>query len=143
MAIKTRKQIREELGTTLTTALTGVGNPVQAVFDYFKSTFGGKSPVVVIGSSSILGEELTFTSWRATYGFDIVTFVAREDEEVAEDALDDVAQALYETLETNRGGGDANWQSLAYEAPSGVTPATIGGDPYWMEVTPVIIEVYE
>jgi hypothetical protein len=142
MAIKTRKQVREQLGSLLSSALTGVGNPAQAVYDYLKSSFDGQSPVVVIGSSGFNASEQDFTNWYATYDYEILVFVAREDTQLADDYLDQTTQKLYETLQANRilSGW---WDDLAWADPSQIVPAAPGGDPYWMEAVLVRVTVYE
>jgi len=140
VSIKTRKEIREALGTLLSAEMTGTGNPVQAVYDYLKGTFNGQSPVVVVGSAGMESEPMTFRGSQVTYCFVILTFVTREGEEVAEDALDEVAQALYQVVEENR--KTTEWQFWGYDGRSRIEPASVGGDPYWMEMTPVVMEVY-
>ena len=140
MSITTRKGAREALGALLGSEMTGAGNPVQAVYDYLKSTFDGQSPVVCVGSEGVEAVPMTFQGSRPSYFFSILTFVTRAGEEVAEDALDEVAQALYEVVEANRKTDD--WKFIAYDGRSRVEAATVGGDPYWMEVTPVRMEVY-
>ena len=144
MAIKTRKETREQLGSVLSTALTGAGNPAQALYDYMKSTFDGQSPVIAVGSSGLgVNDVQEFGgNWFPVYYYEILTFVAREsDEEAAEDELDTVAQELYETLETNQYNA-GYWEALTYMGRSDVVPTNVGGDPYWMETTTVAIEVF-
>ena len=120
--------------------MTGAGNPVQAVYDYLKGTFDGQSPVVVVGSAGVEGAPMTFQGSRPTYYLTVLAFVTREGEEVAEDALDEVAQKLYQVMEGNRRTGD--WQFWGYDGRSRIEPASVGGDPYWMEMTPVVVEAY-
>ncbi len=141
MTIKTRKEVREALGALLSTEMAGAGNPVQAVYDYLKGTFDGQSPVVVVGSAGIEGAPMTFQGSRATYYFSILTFVTREGEETAEDALDEVAQKLFEVMAANR-RKTGDWQFWGYDGRSRIEPASVGGDPYWMEMTPVMVEVF-
>jgi len=140
VAIKTRQEVREALGVLLNAGLVGTGLPVQAVYDYMKGTFDGQSPIVVVGSAGVEGEALTFQGSKATYFYEVLSFVAREGEEVAEDALDQVAQKLYQVIEANRKTG--NWQWIGFAGRSKVVPAAVGGDPYWMEVLPVEVKVY-
>ena len=143
--MKTRQQVREQLGVVLTDALTGAGNPVQDVYDYLKSTFDGHSPVVCIGSSGTGRNEIEQFGgdWFPVYFYELLVFVARDDDEAsAEDVLDQVAQKLFETLETNQYLAGW-WDKLDYVSNSEVTPAVVGGDPYWMEAVVVRVEVFE
>lgn len=146
MAVKTRKEVREQLGSVLSTALTGDGNPVYEVHDYMKSTFDSHSPVLAIGSSGLVAnpevQQFGPSGWFPTYYFELLTFVARKGDEMAsEDELDEVAQALYETLETNQ-VLDGWWAALSYGDRSTIEDAMVGGEPYWMEITPIMVEVY-
>lgn len=125
--------------------MVGAGNTCQAAYDYMKTTFDGQSPVIVIGSSGTLPTGMTFEGWKLSYYYDIIALIARESEaeyteEDADDALDDVAQELMETLQANR--KTADWQCLEFDGPSVPAPASVGGDPYWMEITPVLVHVY-
>jgi hypothetical protein len=145
MAVKTRKEVREQLGSVLSTALTGVGNPAQAVYDYMKSSFDGQSPVVAIGSGGTqahIDVQQFGGDWFPVYWFEILSFVVRdEDEENAEDTLDTLSQNLYETLETNTYLA-GYWERLSYGERSTIAPASVGGDPYWLETTEVMVEVF-
>lgn len=143
MALKTRKEVREQLGTVLSSALSGAGNPAQQVFDYLPSTFDGKSPVVTILSAGLaIAEVQQFGGdWFPVYLFEIGVLVARDtDDQAALDELDLVAQKLYETLESNTGLA-SYWELLEYSEDSRVEPVPVGGDPYWLETTPIQIWV--
>jgi hypothetical protein len=142
MAIKTRKEVREQLGSLLDTALTGDGNPAQDVFDYLNPDFAPRSPIVCIGSTSVQAFEQNFTSWYVQYGYEIVIFVAREDEQVSEDALDDTMQGVYETLQTNR-VLSGWWENLEWGEASETMAIELSGHPYWVETISVIVETYE
>ncbi len=146
MAIKTRKQCRGQLGSVLDTALTGEGNPAQDVYDYLKSDFNHQSPIVTVGSEGLEAFEQDFEHWHPVYKYSINVYVTRNTatdytEEDVEDTLDDVTQAIYETLETNRVLAGW-WGDLAWLEPSAVVPVTVGGDPYWWESVVVGIAVY-
>lgn len=139
MANKTRKQTREAIGAMLNSAMVGAGKTCEASFDYLPPKFEGKSPVICIGSGGTLGMPYTLQGLRPVYHFEIIAFVAREDEQDSEDELDNVSQELYNTLEANI--STANWESIDYDGRSEIAPANVGGDPYWMEVTPVMVTV--
>lgn len=147
MAIKTRKQCREQLGILLDTALTGAGNPAQDVYDYMKSDFQHQSPIVTIGSEGFSAGEQDFDgNWTMTYYYSVNVFVTRNTasgytEEDVEDLVDSVMQKTYETLLANRSLADY-WNGLAIDGRSEIMPAKIGGDPYWMETIPVALTIY-
>ena len=86
---------------------------------------------------------MSFQGNRATYHFDIIKYVRRSGtgitEATAEDALDDVAHQLFEAVEAN--DCNAIWRNLSYSEPSMALDVTIGGIPYWMEVTGLAMEV--
>jgi len=137
MTRQSRKTIREQLASTLSTALTGAGNPAQVVYDHLKEDFSGQSPVVCVASAGTLPVEQSHTQWHAAYDMEIIIFVVREDEETAEDALDDVAETLFTTLEANKSGD--YWRALDFGTPSQIQPAVVGGEPYWMEPLTVTV----
>lgn len=139
MANKTRKQVREAIGVMLAAAMVGAGKTCEASFDYLPPKFEGKSPVICINSGGTLGMPYTLQGLRPAYYYEIVAFVAREDEQDSEDELDNVAQELYDTLEANIKTTD--WESIDYDGRSEILPANVGGDPYWMEATPVVATV--
>lgn len=135
----TRKAARETLVAVLISYMTAC----EEIHAYFKSDFGGKSPVLCVHSLSTMSTALSFRGNRATYSFDIIVYVRRSGEGIteatAEDTLDDVAHQLYEAVEAN--DCNAVWQSLSYSEPSTALPVDIGGIPYWMEVTGLAMEV--
>lgn len=142
MTIKSRKEVREQLGSLLSSALVGSGKPAQAVYDYLKSSFDGQSPVVIVSSSGFDGQVQTTTNWFATYDYEILVFVAREDTQLADDYLDETTQDVYETLRDNQQLA-GYWNKLEWLDSTTIVPASVGGDPYWMEPIPVRVWVYE
>lgn len=145
MTIKTRKEVREKIKVVLNAAMVGVGLPVQETYDYMATTFGGKSPVIVIGSSGMVANpeiQQFGGDWFPVYWYEILSFVARDSDEAAsEDELDLVAQKLYETLEANQ-TLSGWWEALSYSDRSTIVPVAVGGDPYWLETTVVQMEVF-
>jgi hypothetical protein len=145
MSRSTRKECRERLGVLLSASVAGTDNPAQVVYDHLKEDFGGRSPVVCVGSSSVRVEQLSFgddteENYGGEYGLEIMVFAAREDEEVAEDALDDVMEAVFKVLAANK---DSNkWDDIGFSQASSIVPADVGGEPYWMEVLPITVISY-
>lgn len=135
----TRKAARETLAAVLTPYMTAC----EEINAYYKSDPGGQSPVLCIHSLSTMSTAMSFRGNRATYGFDIITYVRRSGtgitEATAEDTLDEVAQQLYEAVEAN--DCNAIWQSLTYSDPSVALPIDFGGIPYWWEETGLTMEV--
>jgi hypothetical protein len=134
------------LGSLLNTDVAGTGNPAQVVYDHLKEDVAGQSPVVCVASQGFLPHQLSFgddhnDDWAGEYRFMIFIFVAREDEEVAEDALDDTIEAVFQVLAENR-SYSTYWKKIEFGAPSEVTTIAMGGDPYWMEVLPITVGSY-
>ena len=133
------------MGVLLAAGLVGVGLPAQATYDHFKETFDGQSPVVCVGAGNFRVEQLSFgdhteNNYGGEYRLEILSFVAREDEEVAEDALDNVIEEVFSVLAANRKA--TRWAELDFSVSSTITAVTVGGDPYWMEILPVTVRSY-
>ena len=148
MTIKTRKQIRQQLATDLATALEGAGNPVEEVYNHLKGAFD-ESPALCIASVSIDQESIRFGSDddtdAAQYGYELIVFVNRMPnavytEEKAEDMLDEMAQGLFDFIESNA-VKDGWWQNLQRNGPSTTVPGTVGR-PVWIEIHPITLVVY-
>ena len=143
MARASRKTCREALGTLLTNNIVGA-NKAQAVYDHLKEDFEGASPVVCVASAGFKPKQLHFgddidANWGGEYSFNILTFVAREDEEVSEDALDNVIEAIFDVLANNREA--TNWKDIEF-GESGIDTYPVGGDPYWVEMFPITVYSY-
>jgi len=133
------------MGVLLAAGLVGVGLPATATYDHFKEDFDGQSPVVCVGAGGFRVEQMSFgdhteNNYGGEYRLEILIFVAREDEEVAEDALDDVIEEVFSILAANKQA--TYWAELDFSADSTITPVTVGGDPYWMEILPVTVRSY-
>ena len=140
-----RETSRDALATLLDTALTGVGNPVQTVYNYQIGDFQGQSPVVVVSSGGTERTPYTFEGDRATFHLNIFVFVLYDDEgdwgeDDAEDRIDLIEKDIAETLESNQ--RTTNWESIQYSAGTTVDSVEIGGDEYRREVIPVVVEVF-
>jgi hypothetical protein len=147
MTVKTRKQVRQQLATDLSTALTGAGNPAQIVYNHLKGSFD-ESPALCVASVSMEQTDLVFGTGddtdAARYGYELMVFVDRDpdaayDEENAEDALDEMAQGIYEFIEDNTTKAGW-WQRLTRTGPSNVIPGTVGR-AVWIEIHPITLEV--
>ena len=133
-----RKNVRKQLASILSTALTGSGKPAQAVYPYQVADFKGQSPVVTITSGGSLRSGLAVASSTAKYLINIHVFVlyATKDkkwnEAQAEDTLDDTEALITSTLDANQ--TNAYWQSIIQSVPSRTTGVVIAGEEYRTEV---------
>lgn len=137
-----RKDIRAQLKSLLQTGLVGTGKPVQVVYGGQIADFQGQSPVVVIASAGSERRRWTFQGGRALHRFKIFVFVLYKDEaagwgeEDAEDALDDIEQAIADILDANAGKCD-HWKSLLYNGASDCGGVPVGGQEYRLETISV------
>ena len=100
MSIQNRKTVRGALATAITTAVSGTGKPLQAVYGYYPKEFGGQSPVCTIESLPIQinlktgvnlqNYDFAVTFWALTDGATGSGMTASD----AEDKLDDLHYAL-------------------------------------------------
>lgn len=149
-----RETVREALTALLSSALTGVGNPVQAVYGYHISEFGGdgfESPVVLVLSSGSQRERrgLGHQVYRTFFRLELLVFVS--DARVAEswtdaeveDRLDLIEKEIADVLAENR--STASWHDIKHVPGNftNIVPAKLGGHSYKMEMIPVIVEVHD
>lgn len=118
---------------------------MQAVYDYLKSDFDQYTPVVTVGSEGMIGQaSVDFSNNHPAYVYSVNLFVLDNPEtdyteEDIDDALDNVMQEIFETLETNR-RVTGFWQFLEWTNPSTVQPVSMGGIAYLWEQ--IIVTVY-
>jgi hypothetical protein len=145
MGTRNRATVRKAIATSLSSSLTGAGNPAQELHNHFIGDFGGKSPVVVVASTGLATEALSLQGSRITYFFDVMVFVLRGEatgdytEADADDQMDAVADDIETWIASNRSA--TNWDALNLREDSTVTPVVVGGDPYWMERYPLEVLV--
>jgi len=132
-----RRDYREDLGALLSPLVSGTGKPAQAFYDHLESDFDGKSPTVCLASEGTTPVPFTVKGWRYEHRIRILVFVSTDDAGV-DDTLDDCYQAIADGIEANR--RTSNWKDLRFNGPSQVDVYTWGGDPYWVEAIPIIIE---
>ena len=107
MSILNRKTVRGALATAITTAVSGTGKPLQAVYGYYPKEFGGQSPVCTIESLpirinllapvNVQNYDFAVTFWALTDGATGSGLTASD----AEDKLDDLHYALCSLLLAN------------------------------------------
>lgn len=142
-----RKVIREAFGALLDAALAGSGNPVQTVYDYVATDFGGTSPVVALGAAGSARTLAGRGGTQARHYLDAMIFVLRGEagnatytEAEADDRLDEIEAALLAVIEANQ--DNANWDAVDYAGQSTIDAVEIGGEQYWMERIPLQFDVY-
>lgn len=144
MVVRTRRECREQLGTLLNAALTGSGNPAQAVYDYVIKDPQGLSPVTVVGatgSAPPVPDGIGLGNTRQPYRYDIMNFVLRSEQTDTDDLLDAMYNAVLTVLEDNA-SVTGYWYDLRQSGDSSITTWTSpGGDQYWLEIIPVELRV--
>jgi len=91
---------------------------------------------------------LSDTKYRNPFYFDLMTFVAEADaaagwtEQEVEDRLDLIDKMIADVIADNR--NTANWHSLDFDdTPTQILPAVVGGNPYQLEITRIVAEVFD
>jgi len=149
----TRKLTRLAIGAKMEADLVGEGLPAADFASYHKSDFGGASPVITISTSGSGLPPLTTQGSSYSYYFEVNTLVIRPNqteivagytESDAEDALDDVYDAIKEWIANNRKDAvNGEWDYVAIEARSNIIPIVDdGGRGYFMENIPIKVEVF-
>jgi hypothetical protein len=139
-----RETARDALSTLLQTALVGTGLPAGAVYAYQVGKFDA-TPAVVVYSAGSDRSDLTSAGGQATFRFIIDVFVAYTDdgswnEDDAEDRVDLLEKAIWDTLQANQ--VTANWQSVDYTEPTKVETIIVDGQGYRTERIPVSVTVF-
>lgn len=142
-----RETVRDALVTLLSSALTGAGNPAQAVYGYQVGDFQGQSPVVVVASAGSQREPFQLRGQRNLLYFNIFVFVLFDDpdtdwdEDDAEDRIDLIEKEIADVVIDNR--KTDNWTHIRLEGRSTVDSLQIGGSEYRREVITVRIETVD
>lgn len=145
-----RETVRDAFATLLETALTGSGNPVQAVYNYPIGVIN-ETPVVCVASSGTARKApgVGDARWNSYFAIDIYTFVKDADEEngwteqEVEDTLDLIDKKIADCIADNR--ANANWHNITYSlTPDGIpefsTVITDTERGYKLEVSRVYIQ---
>jgi hypothetical protein len=134
-----RKDVRKEVAAYLTANLVGTGKPLQAVYPYKKSDFGGASPVGLVISAGSSRPVFTARGRRLIANLEVWIFVLYADpngasrEAEAEDQIDDIEAALEPLL----GGVEHEGMALDYRQATVVTQLPVGGLVYLWEIIPI------
>jgi hypothetical protein len=136
-----RETVRKAFATLLESGVT----QAQDVYPYQVGDFNGQSPVLVVTSGGTERRNLTLRNRIPKYWFDIHVFVlyaepdASWGEDDAEDALDNIEQAIATIIDANQ--QTANWSKIDYDGRSKADSLVIAGTEYRHEVIPVVVEV--
>ena len=137
-----RKALRAALATLLDAAIPAV----QAVYAYPKMDLDGESPIITISSGGSERQPLTMAGSRLTATLDLHLLVLQSGsswtEAQAEDAMDDIEEAIYATLIANR--RTATWAHIDYGGRTDARRplAMPGGVVYLHEQISIEVQVY-
>ena len=140
-----RETVRDALATLISTAMVGTGKPVQAVYNYRPSEFGGQSPVVTVSSQGSERPRLSFAGGQATHFLQVDVFVLYNDqaswtEDLAEDRLDLIESMLADIVDPRQ--RYSSWEAIGYEERSRRIAVVIGGVEYAWESITIGIRVF-
>jgi hypothetical protein len=144
MSVPNRKTTREAFAALLSTALVDT-NLCQAVYEYQPADFGGQSPVVTV---SALGSERARRTQRGsenTFYFSVHVFALYSDgggwdERDAEDAIDNIEQAIAKVVDDNT---TTAWASIGIDDRTTADSVEIGGNEYRRETIVIKTVVFD
>jgi hypothetical protein len=120
--------------------LMGESSEFEAVYDHAPLDLRGQDRVLCIYSDRTRHEMLSKDLNNAFYRFTLETYALRRvDEPGAEDALDDMHEAIRSTIRTNV--GDATWNEVSLEEDSDVLFARVATEPYRIERFSLLVKV--
>lgn len=146
---ESRETSRDALTTLLTTALTGAGNPCQAVIGHkpTKNDIKNRSPLVAVMSRGSDRVRFTFEGGRLEALLTIQIWVLGSDASgswtaaLAEDKLDEIEADIFNTLEQNC--STDNWAWISYDGESVADDIPYDGTPYIVENIPIRVKVHK
>ena len=152
MATKSRELARDALASLLSAAITGAGQPVQAVYNYFKGALAGESPVVLVTSGAI-GREIAgqgTAQYEMKVGLNVIVLVAEADaaagitEQNVDDLVDSIEAKIADVVAANQNNPGV-WDQLKYsDQPSEPLPGRdLDGHPYVVEIIRLEAMVYD
>jgi hypothetical protein len=141
---KSRETFRDAFATMLSSAITGGGQPVQAVYNYFKGTLSGESPVVMVTSGPILRKiaGMGTQQFVMRVGLNVIVMVAElpastpgNNEQAVDDLVDAIEAKIADVVSANQNNGSV-WNDLKYtDQPSEPMPGKdLDGHPYVVEI---------
>jgi len=142
-----RKTVKEEIGSGLSTALVGSGKPVKALYTYQKGKLGGESPVLLVTSGVLFREFKGMGSTTYDSQFEIVCHLLVYDgdenqpltESQREDKGDEIEVGIATWIASHQKG--TNYRALRYSAPTErASVQMLDGEPYLVEIIKLEVE---
>lgn len=144
MTTKSRETFRDAFATMLNTAVTGAGQPVSSVYNYFKGALSGESPVVLVTSGPILRKiaGMGTQQYAMRVGLNLIVMVAEipsgtpgGNEQGVDDLVDTIEAKIADVVSANQ-KNDGVWNDLKYtDQPSEPMPGKdLDGHPYVVEI---------
>ena len=130
----TRKTIRKAIAAIFVTE----GSFTGGVLAYAPVDLQGMSPVLSIYTSKTHHIQESYASQHNFYTYNLEVLIKRVGGETAEDAFDDLHEAIRATIKTNQ--SNANWDYLSLEDPSDAYFAEISGVAYRVETHPLYVK---
>jgi len=123
-----RETVRDALASLLSSALTGTGKPVQAVYNYPIGKIE-ETPVVYVASSGTARQRAGVgdARWNSYFVFEVATFVRDADaangwtENEVEDQMDLIDKEIADCIADNR--VSANWNNISFSLDNESVPA--------------------
>jgi len=144
MSLVNRETVRDQITTSLTTELVTTKGVVASgnVYSYRILDPAGQSPVVAVGSLSSTRPPMTFKGRRSEFRFAVYVWIVAEGTSwtaaQAEDRLDLLEQYISDWVVTNRTAA-GYWDALDFdEGGTAISDMAIGGQPYLLEVIPLV-----
>ncbi len=131
----TRKQVRERLAT-----LFSASDEFTEVYDHAPLDLRGQDRVLCIYTDSTKHDMISAHLNNAFYRFYLETFALRRISDAgAEDALDEMHEAIREIIRLNV--GDSTWNELSLEEESDALFAQMAKEPYRVERHSLTVKV--
>lgn len=153
METKSREIFRDAFATMLSSAITGVGQPVQAVYNYLKGTLSGESPVVMVTSGPILRKiaGMGTRQFKMKVGLNLIVMVAKppasppgNNELVVDDLVDTIEALIADVVSANQ-NNDGVWNDLKYtdQPNEPMNGHDLDGHPYVVEIIRLEAMLYD
>lgn len=149
-----RSTIRAEFATLLENALTGSGQPVQAVYSYTVKDFGQAMPVLVVGGGGterapLGGHSGSYPNYLLSLWVFVLYAEVDEtgklildvsdqpvwDEQDSEAMLDAIEAAVRVVIDANQQA--ASWETIEYAGATSADEITVGDQSYRRELIPL------
>jgi len=147
MTVLSRKTIKEEIATGLSTALVGSGKPAIALYSYQKGKLGGESPVILVTSGTLDREfkGMGSTTFDSRFIIDCHVLVYDGDENQPltetqrEDKGDELEVGIATWVASHQKG--TNYRALRYQKPTErASVVMLDGEPYLLEIISLEVE---